>query len=330
MALVGTINSQNDFGFKNRLINAGFGIWQRGTSFTVAASTFTYTADRWGVYSGNSSTTVSRNTSVPTGQGFPYSAQVQRTATNTGTNAVFFEQIIESNNMLDLAGQTVTVSFWAKAGANFSSGSTGLYVNTGTTADQGNATSLGSWAGYTSAASYTFSPTTTWTKYTVSCTLSSSALELATLFYFNPSGTAGADDSLYITGVQLEKGSVATNFDFKTYGTELLLCQRYYHFLGGDTAYQNIVTGTYYGTADCVGPFRYPVEMRIAPTISKTGNWTALGGGGAAGQTVSADQKGTKNVQLGFTGGTSGTSGQSTTIRANNDTAFRITFDSEL
>jgi hypothetical protein len=193
MALVGTVNGPNDFGFKNRLINGALAIWQRGTSFTVGASTFTYTADRWVAYSGNSSTTVSRNTSVPTDQGFLYSAKVQRTSTNTGTNAVFYQQIIESNNMLDLAGRTVTVSFWAKAGANFSSGSTGLYVNTGTTADQGNSTSLGSWAGYTSAASYTFSPTTTWTKYTVTCTLSSAALELSTLFYYNPSGTAGAE-----------------------------------------------------------------------------------------------------------------------------------------
>jgi hypothetical protein len=271
MALVGTLNSQNDFAFKNRLINAGFGIWQRATSFTVAASTFTYTADRWVVYSGNSSTTVSRNTSVPTGQGFPFSAQVQRTATNTGTSAVFYQQIIESNNMLDLAGQSVTVSFWAKAGANFSSGSTGLYVNTGTTADQGTASSLGSWAGYTSAATYLFTPTTTWTKYTVTCTLSSAALELSTLFFYNPSGTAGADDSLYITGVQLEKGTTATNFDFRPYTTELQLCQRYYYKIDGTEGLCSVGSGQNTGTTESRITVLYPVKMRASPTASISG-----------------------------------------------------------
>lgn len=274
MALVGTLNASNDFGFKNRIINGAMGIWQRGTSFTVGASTFTYTADRWVVYSGNSSTTVSRNTSVPTGQGFPYSAQVQRTASNTGTSAVFYQQIIESNNMLDLAGQTVTVSFWAKSGANFSSGSTGLYVNTGTTADQGTTSSLGSWAGYTSAASFTFNPTTTWTKYTVTCTLSSAALELSTLFFFNPTGTAGADDSLYITGVQLEKGSIATAFDYRPYGYEFALCQRYFidglfAWVGGGATPASI-------NRNFSQIITFPTAMRSTPVITKTGSETLL------------------------------------------------------
>jgi hypothetical protein len=141
-------------------------------------------------------------------------------------------------------------------------------------------------------------------------------------------GTNGA--TFYVTGVELEKGSTATSFDYRPYGTELALCQRYYYSLGGETAYQNINTCVWYGAGDAVGQFSYPVTMRGNPIISKTGTWSTLGGGGAIGQTISSDQITTKNVQLGFTGGTGGTSGQATTLRASNDTTLRVTFNAEL
>jgi hypothetical protein len=141
-------------------------------------------------------------------------------------------------------------------------------------------------------------------------------------------GTSGA--TFYITGVQLEKGSTATSFDYRPYGTELQLCYRYYYFLGGETAYQNINTCVWYGAGDAVGQFSYPVAMRANPTMAKTGTWATLGGGGAVAQTLSNDQITTKNVQLGFTGGSGGTSGQATTLRASNDTGLRLTFSAEL
>jgi hypothetical protein len=141
-------------------------------------------------------------------------------------------------------------------------------------------------------------------------------------------GTTGA--TWYITGVQLEKGSTATSFDYRPYGTELQLCYRYYYFLGGETAYQNINTCVWYGAGDAVGQFSYPVAMRANPTMAKSGTWATLGGGGAVAQTLSNDQITTKNVQLGFTGGSGGTSGQATTLRASNDTGLRLTFSAEL
>jgi hypothetical protein len=150
-------------------------------------------------------------------------------------------------------------------------------------------------------------------------------------------GPTGATDwittnsaTFYITGVQLEKGSTATSFDYRPYGTELQLCYRYYYFLGGETAYQNINTCVWYGAGDAVGQFSYPVAMRANPTMAKSGTWATLGGGGAVAQTLSNDQITTKNVQLGFTGGSGGTSGQATTLRASNDTGLRLTFSAEL
>ena len=86
----------------------------------------------------------------------------------------------------------------------------------------------------------------------------------------------------------------------------------------------------WFGTGDAVGFFRHPVEMRVAPTISKSGSWSVLGSGGTIGQTVSTDQNGTKTIQWGFTGGSGGTSGQATLLRVANDIGFRVTFSAEL
>jgi hypothetical protein len=328
-APTGYISAANTFGYKNRIINGDMRFWQRGTTFTNPASGGSnfFTADRWAINRAGNATgaTVTQSTDVPSG--FKYSLKLQRTASNATLEGLYIFNSNESINTLDLAGQTATLSFWAKAGANYSGGalSYNLYYGTGTDQPVYGYTGSTSWAGTT-----TNTITSTWTRYTLTGTVAANATELGFIMFWTPTGTAGADDSVYFTGFQLEKGSIASSFDYRSYTTEQLLCQRYYHFLGGDTAYQNVVTATYYGAGDCVGPFRYPVEMRISPTISKTGTWTALGGAGAAGQTVSADQKGIKNVQLGFTGGTSGVSGQSTTIRASNDSTFRITFDAEL
>jgi len=353
MALVGTISASNDFGFKNRIINGGMQIDQRnaGASVTVGAAGGYYPVDRfYGQASAASKFTLQRSTDVPTGQGFLNSiVATSSSAYSLGAGDYFIiRQAIEGLYCFDLLfgnsnAKTVTLSFWVKSSL------TGTFSGHLT-----NATSA-RWYPFT----YTISSANTWEQKSITIpgdttgtwatdtsvgifvgwSMGTGASNETTANAWTAStgiGTSGAVDlvatsgaTFYITGVQFEKSSTATPFDYRPYTIEQLLCQRYYHFLGGDTAYQNIVTGTYYGAADCVGPFRYPVEMRISPSISKTGTWTALGGAGAAGQTVSADQKGTKNVQLGFTGGTSGVSGQSTTIRASNDTAFRITFDSE-
>lgn len=311
MALVGTINAPNDFGLKNRIINGGMQIWQRGTSLPSING---YCADRWFTGSGVAAPNVAR-VAGPTG--YQYAMQITGVATNT---VCAIGQRIESVNCADLVGQNITIS----ANIAVSSAQTIVwFLYHPTASDNFNA--------QTQIATGTWSATTTATTFTatVSNLPSGVANGLQVQFYMN-NGGAFTSGTFTITGVQIEKGSVATSFDYRPYTTEQLLCQRYYHFLGGDTAYQNIVTATYYASTDAVGPYRYPVEMRISPTISKTGTWTVLGGAGTVGQTVSADQKGVKNVQLGFTGGASGVSGQSTVVRASNDINFRLTFDAEL
>ena len=352
MALVGTINSSNDFGLKNRIINGAMVIDQRNAGASVTPTTnATYVVDRW--MSGlnqSSKFSVQRVTTAP--PGFTNSSLITSLSAYSSVAAdfLYYAHKIEGLNCGDLGfgtvdAKTVTVSFWVRSSlsGNFSvrlvnssfnrSYVTTYTINSTNTWEYKTVTipgdTTGTWSTNTdsgieltfdlgSGSTYTTSSTNSWQA--AANIKASGAVSLL--------ATNGA--TLNITGVQLEKGSTATSFDYRPYGTELQLCQRYYHYLGGDTPYQSINTCVYYGTGDAVGFFRHPVEMRGIPTIAKTGSWTALGGGGSAGQTVSADQNGPKTTQLGFTGGSSGTSGQGTTLRGNNDSTLRVTFNAEL
>ena len=256
------INVPNTFGFKNRLINGSLAVWQRGTSFTVGAATWTYTADRYAAFSNNTSTTVSQNPSVPSSGGFLKSIRLQRPSGNTGTNSLTLAQVIESENCYDLSGQSVTLSFWAKTGANYSGGALTVQVTTGTAANQGVNSIFGSWTGQAYPINYNPTLTTTWTKYTYTGTFGSGVLEAALILAWTGSGTAGADDSVFVTGIQVELGSQATSFDFRSITQELALCQRYYQAFYARSMY---VSNSYIGQI-----FQTSVPMRVSPTIIYT------------------------------------------------------------
>jgi hypothetical protein len=84
-------------------------------------------------------------------------------------------------------------------------------------------------------------------------------------------GTNGA--TFYITGVQLEKGSTATSFDYRPYGTELALCQRYFYLhANGADADKTISLGVMYNSGLLVGVVQFPVTMRAAPTLVSSSN----------------------------------------------------------
>jgi len=251
----------SSFGMRNRLINGSMQIWQRATTYNSTPTGGAYVSvDRWCANS-TSPMQFNRSTSVPTG--YQYSLQIQRPSGATSTVTIWGFQTIESVNMIDLAGQPVIFSFWAKAGANFSgNGGATAWVISGTVADQGYSTALGSWTGSTNVIQTGFNPTTTWTRYTFSGTVPSNSLELAVAVSFGPTGTAGADDSLYITGAQFEIGTVATPFERRIYTQELANCQRYYQTFGSSdvplSGYTDQVTITYV----------FPVQMRVTPGLT--------------------------------------------------------------
>ena len=238
--------------YRQAIINGNFDVWQRGTSISVGASAYTYTCDRFKAFSANTATIVSQSTDVPAG--FRYSLKLQRPNGNTGTNLLSIGQIIETANATYLAGKAVTLSFWAKVGANYSGGAMSVQLLTGTAADQGG--DPYSWTGLATAINSTsFTPTTTWARYTYTGTIASNALEVMENISITPTGTAGADDALYITGVQLNAGSVALPFQPKSFAEELRDCQRYY---------QTRVVRTINGIMN----YGLPVNLRTTPTVA--------------------------------------------------------------
>ena len=263
------------FAGKNFVINGGMDIWQRGTSIAGAASYPNYTADRWqgNRYGGASGATFSRQSSGYTG--IQYCMRAQRDSGNTGTALVQLSQSFETANSIPFAGKSVTVSFYARAGANYSSSGNSLSfkLSGGTATDQNWLTN-----GFTGQSDIIFQGstlTTSWQRFTYTATVDSSITQLALYYYYTPVGTAGANDYFEITGIQLEQGSVATTFS-RAGGDiqgELAKCQRYYYRNTAGGAY-----GTVANSLNCTsttvieGTVRLPVTMRIAPYSLDTSN----------------------------------------------------------
>jgi len=266
-APTGYISAANTFGFKNRIINGAMVIDQRnaGASFTVPNANGYGSCDRWVSFAGATSTWTMQRVSSGLAN-FAYALQAGRNASSSSTSILYIGQVIETNNCQDLAGQSVTLSFYAKAGANFSASSSALTVElwTGSGTDQGWA-SLGNatWTSQASTISTSKVLTTTYQQFTSTATVPAGTNEIGIRFWYTGVGTAGANDWFQITGVQLEKGSTATSFDYRPYGTELALCQRYYW--KGNLPIMRNFTGSSIAVQSSIG---FPVTMRTTPSVS--------------------------------------------------------------
>ena len=256
----------------NPCLNSGMNVWQRGTSVAVSASTYVYTADRWQI-DGGSAITVSRQaTSDSTNLPFiQYCARVQRNSGQTNTSNIIFNQPFESVNSIPFAGKAVTLSFYARAGANYSQASSGLGVQltTGTGTDQNPRS--GSYTGQAFPINQTATLTTTWQRFTYSGTVAATATEMAVMFPFTPVGTAGTNDYYEITGVQIDIGSVALPFRTyaATYQGELAACQRYLPCIDATNTSANPADsyiGYAYGTNTTIYCIPFPVQARTNPT----------------------------------------------------------------
>jgi len=270
---------------RNRIINGGMQVWQRGTSFSSPASG-SYTADRMYVgWTGAAPASVAQVTG-PTG--FTYAARITGAASNT---LVTFGQKIESVNCADLASKTVTVSVVLSASVAQTFTWAIFYANATDNFATSTQISTGTWSVTTSAATYTA---------TISLP-SQAANGLQFQVYPNSAGafTSGTFD---ITGLQLEQGSVATPFERRQYGQEVSLCQRYYckTFSLGTAPGNNITsTGALKGasrngsTTEPSANWKFPVSMRTEPTVTlyNTGSGTAGQWSNDGGATSSANAR---------------------------------------
>jgi hypothetical protein len=256
---------------KNALINGGFDIWQRGTSITGASKR--YTADRWSIYAGSggsqsSSYTLTRqSTSDTTNLPFiQYCARFQRNSGSTSAQGFYFAQSFETVNSIPLAGQAVTISFYARKGANYSP--TSSLLNIQVTSDTGTDQYFSDYSVYNDAISESATLTTTWQRFSYSGTFATNANEIAVMFNATPTGTAGANDYFEVTGVQLELGSQATPFARAggSIGGELALCQRYYWRMATGAA-NPLGNGSAYSSSHVQLIVQFPVTMRVGPAL---------------------------------------------------------------
>lgn len=264
--------------YRNRIINGSFDVWQRGTSFSFSGVSGNYTADRWAFYTDGtgSAVTVSRQAFTPgiapvTGYESPYFARINRTAAGTGTTYSNFQQPIE--DVRTFAGQTITVSFWAKADAARPLGIQ-LTQDFGTGGSTAVATAIN-----------TASITTSWQRFSYTYTLPSivgktiSATDSKLYMFFQCGNAVSTFD---IWGVQVEAGSIMTPFETEPFETTLRKCQRYFTRLGsGGSGVTNLLAGALENTTSwcCVAPA--PVTMRAKPTAAFINGvvWFSAGAG---------------------------------------------------
>ena len=259
----------------NPVLNSSYQIWQRGTSVAIPASNNGYTADRWYLVTGPSSAmTVSRQatgdtTNLPNIQ---YCARVQRNSGQTGGGGTFANSF-ETINSIPFAGRTVTFSFYARAGANFSPTSSVLSAsfNMGTGTDQ----NIGaSYTGNSQIVAVNATLTTTWQRFSATATVPTTANEIAVFFSPTFTGTAGANDFYEVTGVQLDIGNVALPFrtNGETIQGELAACQRYYFRNTAESTNNYLAFGVTATTTTGQYMYPFPVTMRVAPSALEYAN----------------------------------------------------------
>lgn len=252
-SIAGTLAMGSSF-LRNRLINGAMQIWQRGTSGFTSG----YAADRWLLSGAN---VASQSTDVPSGY------QYAHAFSNSSATAAGILQRIESANTKDLSGATVTVSFWYKRTG--SAGNLQVNLDYPTVAD--NYTSTGN----TGATVVSASPSTTWTYYTVTFSgLNANVVNGLQVYIVSANGSSASLGGI-VTGVQLEVGTLATPFERRSIGQELLLAQRYYQKLGGSNANDIVFGGYNTAGGGCYFTFALQAQMRASPTATKVGTWAA-------------------------------------------------------
>jgi len=345
---------------KNILINGDMQVSQRGTSFTSNG----YTLDRYTMdESTDGAVTVTQDTDVPSGYGFAKSLKVDCTTADASIGAAQycgFTQLIEGQNLQYLkygtsSAQTLTLSFWVKS------------VKTGTYCVRF-VKEAGSGTRYECPIEYTISSASTWEKKTITLTPTAGSTSLITaangaIVNSNASGfrvffalavgsnfhatnntwVAGSDklgtssqvnfldntsNNFWITGVQLEAGTAASDFEFLPYSVNLQRCFRYYYKKISTDPYGPLAQGMQIGGTDCMIQGYHPIKMRSSPSLAITGTWSVESGTTNATFSLSGNRTnlfGWSNQQA-----ITATDGSAAIIYAGNDSTASFSGDAEL
>jgi len=320
--LVALMNASQPFAnFRNILDGTDMTInpAQRGTSQAAdIAATTTYGPDRFAFKGGASSAinwSINADTTVA---GFSKSLKFQRKSANADTAAINLCQALESIDSIRMQGRTVTFSFWARSGANYSGGALTVQVESGTGTDQSAANLIGgTWSGQTHVVNTTQAITGTMTRYQFTGTVPAGCTQLGIIIQWTPVGTAGADDSVILNGFQLEDGQGASPYEHRDIEVELALCQRYFYQLNEPASGNIVAAGHVVSTNVELWSMGLPVTMRTAPTVTVTvGSFKSNSStGGIVAATALAASGTHTTTQIGLTATGTGTAGQGATLQ---------------
>ena len=346
--------------YRNIIINGDMSIAQRGTSSSGITGGGFYTVDRFAIDLGSLGTwTMSQSTDVPTGEGFAKSLKMDCTtadATPSASDYLLIRQKFEGQNLQYLKKGTanavsLTASFWVK------SVKTGTYILS--LHDQDNSRNI--------SKSYTIDSANTWEKKTLTfagdttgafTNDNNNSLEI---WFFLGAGTDWTSGTLatsweatttanlavgqvnladntanewYITGVQLEAGTTASDFEFLPYDVNLQRCLRYCKKWLGNQTFENIGGGSFnaYNSTGAQGAISLPVKMRTTPSIS----FSTLGftdvvsiNNSVSNLTINTSNSGTDSINMTVT--TTGlTVGRTGYLYAYSSTSAFLIADSEL
>lgn len=255
--------------FRQAIINGNFDVWQRGTSVALTAADG-YTADRW--YAETATATTDKTVSRQDGTGVNGSYYCARVLAAQDVDAlVTFSQALESQDSIKFRGGKVTLSFYARGGAEFVADNATLVskIVTGKGTDQ----KVLAFTTSADAVSQNNTLTTSWVKFTctTSAVIASDITQIGVSFSFTHAGSGVTTNYFEVTQVQLCAGSVALPFQPKSFEEELSNCERYCQAFVATQANGTIgALGVAFNTAGAqlVLPLRR--MMRIVPTLTAT------------------------------------------------------------
>ena len=269
------------FGFKNRIINGAMAIDQRYAGTASASSLSGYLVDRWSIAQSTTGKLIAQQNagSVTPPTGFTnYLGVTSQSAYTAGTNDFYaIIQSIEGYNIADLEwgtanAKTATLSFWVRSsltgtfGATMNNGGSRSYpitytISAANTWEYKTITipgdTSGSWGSTNGVGAQVWFSLGVGSTYGGTSGVWSSTNYVGVASTVSVVGTSGA--TFYVTGVQFEKGSQATAFDYRDYGREFIMCQRYFQK-------NPYIFGAAISTTSLGVGYVFPVVMRAAPT----------------------------------------------------------------
>lgn len=355
----GMLGTPQPYSFKNRLINGNMVLDQRNGGASVTPSATTYSLDRWCAFVGDGGSGIRYSFQQVSTAPVGFSNSLKITTTTSGTSSAgdryFIYQAIEGFNFADCGwgtanAKTITLSFWVYSsltgtfgGALGNESQDRSYpftytISAANTWTQASVTitgdTTGTWTGATNGTGVKL-----YLNIATGSTRTGTAGSWSANYYTNATGSVNlgqtASATLYWTGIQIEVGVTATTFDYRAYGQELALAQRYYWKKAGQypAANTTVGAGMLYSANDARTSLANPVVMRTYPAITFSGSGFGFERAttflGTIGSPAAANYSPEASLIYSGSGTTTGTAGQGTFWYITDNTSY-IAVNAEL